>query len=114
MKGSLLAKSSGHLGTLLAWRTLFWAYIKGHISLCEECGKCFRPRAWSYLNFRCVPTESLGLNLLHLTKFPGMVLHPTVYRVRKDVLEGNNPGRRLCLITFSRERVLIIIWATRY
>jgi hypothetical protein len=26
-KGSLLAKPSGPLSTLLAWRTLFWAYV---------------------------------------------------------------------------------------
>jgi hypothetical protein len=30
-KGSLLAKPSGPLGTSLAWRTLFWAYVTtGH------------------------------------------------------------------------------------
>ena len=26
-KGSVSAKPSGSLGTLLAWRTLFWAYL---------------------------------------------------------------------------------------
>ena len=32
-KGSLLAKPSGPLGTSLAWRTLFWAYMTiGHIA----------------------------------------------------------------------------------
>ena len=32
-KGSLLAKPSRPLGTSLAWRTLFWAYVTiGHVS----------------------------------------------------------------------------------
>lgn len=43
-KGRLLAKPSGPLGTSLAWRTLFWAYVTiGHFSLREECGVCPRP-----------------------------------------------------------------------
>lgn len=78
-EGSLLAKPSGPLGTLLAWRALFWACMTiGHITLCEECGMCSRPGVWqwaeSLLSLRCVPTESVGLNLLFLTKLPGTVL----------------------------------------
>jgi hypothetical protein len=77
-KESLLAKTSGTLGSSVAWRTLFWACVtSGHISLCEECGTCSRPGIWQgHLSLRCVPTESLGLNLLCLTKLPGMVLLP--------------------------------------
>ena len=44
-KGSLLAKPSGPLGTLLAWRTLFWAYLTKVFSArsmahvpSQECG----------------------------------------------------------------------------
>jgi hypothetical protein len=39
-KGSLLAKPSRLLGTSLAWRTLFWAYVTiGHVALFEECSR---------------------------------------------------------------------------
>jgi hypothetical protein len=59
-KGSLLAKPSGPLGTSLAWRTQFWAYMTtGHVSLCKERDMCFRlgiwQRAGSHLTLRCVP-----------------------------------------------------------
>jgi len=82
-KGSLLANPSRPLGTSLAQRTLFWAYVTiGHVSLCKVCGLCFRPGIWqgsgSHLSPKCVPTKSLSLNLLYLTKLPGMVLFPTV------------------------------------
>ena len=81
-KESLLTKPSGPLGTSLALRTLFWAYMTtGHVSLCEEFGTGSRPGVWqgagSHLSLRCVPTESLGLDLLYLTKLPGMVSPPT-------------------------------------
>ena len=77
-KESLLTKPSGPLGTSLALRSLFWAYMTtGHVSLCEEFGTGSRPGVWqrvgSHLSLRCVPTESPGLNLLHLTKLPGIV-----------------------------------------
>jgi hypothetical protein len=46
-KGSLLAKPSGMLGTSLAWRTLFWAYVTiGNIFLSGECGPCSRSGIW--------------------------------------------------------------------
>jgi hypothetical protein len=56
-----------------------WAYMTpGHSSLCEECGTFSWQGIWqgvgSRLSLRCVPTESLGLNLLYLTELPGMVL----------------------------------------
>jgi hypothetical protein len=42
---------------------------------------CSRPGVWqgagSRLSLLCVPTESLGLNPLYLTKLPGMDLCPT-------------------------------------
>ena len=86
-KGGLMAKPSGPLGTLSAWRTLFWAYVTtGHVPLGRECGICSRPGVWqgtgSCLSLRCVPTESPGLNLLYLTKLSGMVLHPTLKQGR--------------------------------
>ena len=78
-KESLLAKPSGSLGTLLAQRTLFWAYVSmDTFLLCEKYGTCSKSRVWhgagSHLSLRCVHTESLGLNL---TKLPGTVLNPT-------------------------------------
>ena len=81
-KGSLLAKPSGPLGTSLAWRTLFWAHVTIELGpLCEECGMCSKPGIWqgqrNYLSIWYVFTESPGLNMLYLTKLPGMVLYPT-------------------------------------
>jgi hypothetical protein len=81
-KGSLLTKPSRPLGTSLAWKTLFGTYVTtGHISLGEVHDTCFKSRVWqgagSCLSLRCVPTESQGLDLLYLTKLPGMALHPT-------------------------------------
>ena len=46
-KGSFLAKLSGPLGTSLAWRTLFWAYVAtGHSSLCWKYDIHSRPGIW--------------------------------------------------------------------
>jgi hypothetical protein len=43
-KGSLLAIPWGPLGTFLAWRALFWAYMTtSQVSLCGKCGTCSRP-----------------------------------------------------------------------
>ena len=45
-------------------------------------GTCFKLAVWqgagSHLSLGCVPTESLGLDLLYLTKLSGMVLCPTI------------------------------------
>ena len=50
--------------------------------LCEKHGTCSKSGVWqgagSHLSLRCVATESLGLDLLYLTKLPGMVLCPTI------------------------------------
>jgi hypothetical protein len=46
-KGSLLAKPSGPVGTSLAWRTLFCAYMTtDQASLCVECDLYSRPGIW--------------------------------------------------------------------
>ena len=49
--------------------------------LCEKHGMCVPSqesgKELSHLSLRRVPTESLGLDLLYLTKLPGMVLCPT-------------------------------------
>ena len=61
-KGSLLAKLSGPLGTSLAWRTVFWAYVTTeHISFMWGTWHMFQARS-----------------LLYLIKLPDMVLHSTI------------------------------------
>ena len=46
-KGSLLSKPSRPLGTSLAQRTLFWAYMNaGRVSLCGNHGTCSRLEIW--------------------------------------------------------------------
>jgi hypothetical protein len=80
-KGSLLAKPPEPLGTSLAWRTLFWAYMTVAMSLlCEKPSTCSESGVWqgagSHLSVSSLPTESQGLNLLYLTKLLGMVLCP--------------------------------------
>ena len=77
-KVSLLVNLLGPLGTSLAWRTLFWAYLTtDHVSLCEGCGLCSRPGIWQgigcHLSLRCVPIVSSSQPALP-TKLPGMVL----------------------------------------
>jgi hypothetical protein len=77
-KESLFAKPSGPLGNS-TWRTLFFAYMTtDHSSLCEECGMCSKPGILqgprNYLSIWYVFTESPGLNMLYLTKLPGMVV----------------------------------------
>jgi hypothetical protein len=78
-KGSLLAKPSWPLGTSLAWRTLSWACMTQDTFLLHKKHNMYsKSRVWqgagSHLSLRCVPTVSLGLNLLYFTKLPGMVL----------------------------------------
>ena len=56
-KESLLAKPSGPLGTSLAWRTLFWAYVTtGHISLYGMNSTCSRPGIWQGAS-RCLLSQ---------------------------------------------------------
>ena len=80
-KGSLLAKPSRPLGTSLKWRSVLSLHDHRSHFLCEKCGMCSRPGVWqgagSHLSLGCLPTESLRLDLLYLTKLPGMVLYPT-------------------------------------
>ena len=79
-KGSLLANSSGPLGTSLAWRTLFWAYVTtSHISLCWKCGPGSRTGIWQGLG-RHLPLrfEFLRSQPTLPTQLPGMVYSPTV------------------------------------
>ena len=48
-------------------------------SLCGEWGTCSRSGICQGAGcLRCVTTKSLGLDLLHFIKLPGIVLHPTV------------------------------------
>jgi hypothetical protein len=75
-KGSLLAKSSGPLGTSLPWRTLFWTCVTtGHISLCGKCGQGFVREQGGAYSPRC---EFPGSQPVLPTKLPGLVHHPTV------------------------------------
>lgn len=84
----------------------------GYVSLCEECGMCFRPGvcqgAWSHLNLRCVPIMSL----LYITNLPGMVLPSNRYVqqfcqvVELESLPGDYRRclllKILCLITLEK------------
>ena len=101
-KGSLLFKTSAPLGTSLAWRTLFWAYVTtGHVSFCEECGMCSKPEIWkvmgSHLSLRCVPTVSLGLNLLYITKLLAVVLLSN-NNAPVHFSSGSLVGLRVCIV----------------
>jgi hypothetical protein len=81
-KGSLLTKLPGPLGTSLAWRTLFWAYMTtGHISLCVKCGTCSRPEVWQGAGRHlpsCTHQISGVSDPLYFTKLPGMTYCPTI------------------------------------
>jgi hypothetical protein len=82
-KGSLLAKLPGPLGTSLALRTLFWAYLtRGPICKCGKCGTCSRPGIWQGAG-RCLPSQVcnhkfLGSQPALPSKLPGMVFSPTI------------------------------------
>lgn len=78
--------------------------------MCFRQGVC--QGAWSHVNLRCVPIMSLALNLLYITKLPGMVLPSNRYvqQFCRVVELESLPGdyRRglllkiLCLITLEK------------
>jgi hypothetical protein len=53
--------------------------------LCEKHGMCSKSGVWqeaeSHLSLMRVPTESLGLDLLYLTKYPDMVLQSSLHHI---------------------------------
>ena len=57
--------------------------------LSEKNGTCFKLGVWQEadcpLSLRCVPAESLGLDLLYLSKLPGLVYVP---RSVTEILRG--------------------------
>ena len=80
-KRSLLAKPSGLLGTSLAWRILFWAYmITGHNFLCGKCAIHSRKGIWQEAG-SCLPSQVCtpsfwGLRPALPTKLLGIVYRP--------------------------------------